>query len=154
MFNSGDLTASQGLVYCCHYSGRSKCCICVQKAPDILLSLAEASFFWYLISDFFYSRDQCPFIDHSIASPDHCFWLSAVQSTSPIFMCSQSVWNQISPDFSLELTRLFPEKHLILFLVLMIKDFRNFVLHNCILVFDAEQVYLKLQVPISRIRKL
>ena len=26
------------------------------------------------------------------------------------------------------------------------KDFRNFVLHNCILVFDAEQVYLKLQV--------
>ena len=26
------------------------------------------------------------------------------------------------------------------------KDFRNFVLHNCILVFDAEQVYLTLQV--------
>ena len=26
------------------------------------------------------------------------------------------------------------------------KDFRNFVPHNCILVFDAEQVYLKLQV--------
>ena len=26
------------------------------------------------------------------------------------------------------------------------KDFQNFVLHNCILVFDAEQVYLKLQV--------
>ena len=26
------------------------------------------------------------------------------------------------------------------------KDFRNFVLDNCILVFDAEQVYLKLQV--------
>ena len=25
------------------------------------------------------------------------------------------------------------------------KDFRNFVLDNCILVFDAEQVYLKLQ---------
>ena len=32
------------------------------------------------------------------------------------------------------------------FLVLKIKDFRNFILHNCILVFDAEQVYLKLQV--------
>ena len=26
------------------------------------------------------------------------------------------------------------------------KDFRNFVLDNCILDFDAEQVYLKLQV--------
>ena len=26
------------------------------------------------------------------------------------------------------------------------KHFRNLVLHNCILVFDAEQVYLKLQV--------
>ena len=26
------------------------------------------------------------------------------------------------------------------------KDFRNFVLRNCILVFDADQVYLKLQV--------
>ena len=35
MFNSGDLTASQGLVYCCHYSGRSKRCICVQNAPDV-----------------------------------------------------------------------------------------------------------------------
>ena len=25
-------------------------------------------------------------------------------------------------------------------------DFRNFVRHNCILIFDAEQVYLKLQI--------
>ena len=29
---------------------------------------------------------------------------------------------------------------------LKMKDFRNFVLRNCILVFDADQVYLKLQV--------
>ena len=28
----------------------------------------------------------------------------------------------------------------------MLKDFRNFVLHNCILVFDTEQVYFKVQV--------
>ena len=42
--------------------------------------------------------------------------------------------------------RIFSGKHLIHFLVLKIKDFRNFVLHNCVLVFDAEQVYLKLQV--------
>ena len=47
----------------------------------------------------------------------------------------------ISPDFSLELTGFFPGKHLIHFLVLKMKDFRNFVLD-----FDAEQVYLKLQV--------
>ena len=47
----------------------------------------------------------------------------------------------ISPDFPLELTGFFPGKHLIHFLVLKMKDFRNFVLD-----FDAEQVYLKLQV--------
>ena len=51
----------------------------------------------------------------------------------------------MSPDFSLELTGFFPGKHLIHFLVLKMKDFRNSVLDNCILVFDAEQVYLKLQ---------
>ena len=52
----------------------------------------------------------------------------------------------ISPDFPLELTGFFPGKHLIHFLVLKMKDFWNFVLDNCILDFDAEQVYLKLQV--------
>ena len=52
----------------------------------------------------------------------------------------------ISPDFFLESTGFFPGKHLIHFLVLKMKDFRNFVLHNCILDFDAEQVYLKPQV--------
>ena len=26
------------------------------------------------------------------------------------------------------------------------QDFRNFALHNCILIFDAEQVYLELKV--------
>ena len=52
----------------------------------------------------------------------------------------------ISPDFPLELTGFFPGKRLIHFLVLKMKDFRNFVLHNCILVFDAEQVYFKRQV--------
>ena len=35
---------------------------------------------------------------------------------------------------------------LIHFLVLKMKYFRNFVLHNCILVFDTEQVYFKVQV--------
>ena len=52
----------------------------------------------------------------------------------------------ISPDFPLELTGFFPRKHLIHFLVLKMKDFRNFVLDNCILDFDVEQVYLKPQV--------
>ena len=51
----------------------------------------------------------------------------------------------ISPDFPLELTGFFPGKHLIHFLVLKMKDFRNFVLDDCIPDFDAEQVYLKLQ---------
>ena len=52
----------------------------------------------------------------------------------------------MSPDFPFKLTGFFPGKHLIHFLVLKMKDFRNFVLDNCILDFDAEQVYLKLQV--------
>ena len=43
----------------------------------------------------------------------------------------------ISPDFPLELTGYFPGKHFIHFLVLKMKDFRNFVLDNCILNFDA-----------------
>ena len=51
----------------------------------------------------------------------------------------------IYPEFPLELTGFFSGKHLIQSLVLKRKDFRNFVLHDCILVFDAEQVYLKLQ---------
>ena len=51
----------------------------------------------------------------------------------------------ISPDFPLELIGFFPAKHLIHYLVLKMKIFRNFVLDNCILVFDAEQVYSKLQ---------
>ena len=50
-----------------------------------------------------------------------------------------------SPDFPLELTRFFPGKHLIHFLVLKMENFLNFVLDNFIFVFDAEQVYLKLQ---------
>ena len=52
----------------------------------------------------------------------------------------------ISPNFSLKLTVCFRGKHLNYFLVLKMKDFWNFVLHNCILNFDAEQVYSKLQV--------
>ena len=47
----------------------------------------------------------------------------------------------ISPDFSLELTGFFQGKRLIHFLVLKMKDFRNFVLDNWILDFDAEPVY-------------
>ena len=56
------------------------------------------------------------------------------------------MWYLQSPDFCLKLTGFFQGKHLIQFLVLKMKDFRNFVLDNCILDFDAEQVYLKLQV--------
>ena len=60
----------------------------------------------------------------------------------------------ISPDFPLELTGFFPGKHLIHFLVLKMKDFRNFILDNCILDFDAEQVYLNPQVTNLKTRKL
>ena len=83
----------------------------------------------------------------SLSEPGTCRWVS-------ILVCKaerrgfqpRCILIVISPDFPLELTAFFPGKHLIHFLVLKIKDFRNFVLDNCILNFDAEQVYLKPQV--------
>ena len=60
----------------------------------------------------------------------------------------------ISRDFFLEFTRFFPGKHLIHFLVLKMKDFRNFVIRNYILVFDAEQFYLKFQVTSFKNKEL
>ena len=48
----------------------------------------------------------------------------------------------------------FPGKHIIHFLVLKMKDFRTFVLHNCILVCGAEQVNLMLQVTNRKPRTL
>ena len=48
----------------------------------------------------------------------------------------------IYPDFPLDLTKFFPGQHLICFLANKMQDFWNFVLLD----FDAEQVYLKLQV--------
>ena len=53
--------------------------------------------------------------------------------------------------FFLDLTRFLPGTHLIQFWANKIHDFRNIFLNNCILIFDAEQFYLKVS---SRIRKL
>ena len=68
-----------------------------------------------------------------------------VQNVSLAGCCLSWVWQVIFPsnwqDFSGEALTPFFGDHLIHFL-----DFRNFVLHNCILIFDAEQVYSKLQV--------
>ena len=50
------------------------------------------------------------------------------------------------PSKLLELTRLFFGKHQIQFLVNKMQEFRNFVPHNCFLIYDAAQVYLKLKV--------
>ena len=48
----------------------------------------------------------------------------------------------IYPDFPLDLRGFFSRKHFIQFLANKMQDFRNFILHNCIRIFDAEQVYL------------
>ena len=64
--------------------------------------------------------------------------------------CKRGVsWTRSAREGASDITRFFPRIDLIFpdeALVLKKKDFRNFVLHNCTLVFDAEQVYLKLQV--------
>ena len=52
----------------------------------------------------------------------------------------------IYPDFPLDFTGFFPGKLLIQFLANKMQDFRNFVLHNCILDVDAEQVFPKPQI--------
>ena len=49
--------------------------------------------------------------------------------------------HEVAGQVSSDISRFFPGKHLIHFLVLKMKAFRNFVLDNCILDFDAEQVY-------------
>ena len=86
----------------------------------------------------------------SLVSHRHCDGVSTVteafRASPPSRGSERKRGSVISPDFSLELTGFFPGKHLIQFLVLKMKDFRNFVLDNCILDFDAEQVYLKPQV--------
>ena len=51
----------------------------------------------------------------------------------------------IFPDFSVDLTRFFQGMLLIQFSANEVQDFRNFVLHNCIPILDAEQVYVKPQ---------
>ena len=50
------------------------------------------------------------------------------------------------PHFPLKSTAFFLGKHLIHFLDNKMQDFRDFVLHNCILNFYSEQVYVKPQV--------
>ena len=52
----------------------------------------------------------------------------------------------ISPDFFPRIDKFFFREALNSFLVLKMKDFWNLVLHDCVLIFDAEQVYFKLQV--------
>ena len=56
----------------------------------------------------------------------------------------------IYADFPLDLTGVFSGKHKIQFLAYKMRDFWNFVLHNCIVIFDAEPVYLKIQATIFK----
>ena len=81
---------------------------------------------------------------------DHSRLVPAAQSrvsrrTSASCGSRRRVFGVIYPDFPLDLTGLFPGKHLIQFLANKMHDFRNFPLPKCILNFDPEQVYLKLQ---------
>ena len=50
----------------------------------------------------------------------------------------------IYTDFPFNLTRFFQGKHLIKFLANKMHDFQDVVLHDCMFIFDAGQVYSKL----------
>ena len=61
----------------------------------------------------------------------------------------QTAFNSMSCDlcrFHPQFDRIFSGKDLIQFLANKMQKFRKFHLHNCILIFDAEHVHLKLQV--------
>ena len=64
------------------------------------------------------------------------------------------IWAVIYPDFPPNLTGFFSGKHLIQLLANKLQDFWNFVLHYCVLLFDSEQIYLKIQVTWQLIRWL
>ena len=51
----------------------------------------------------------------------------------------------IYPYFPYDLKGFFPGKFLIQFLANKMQNFRNFILHNCTVIFDAELVYLSYQ---------
>ena len=75
-----------------------------------------------------------------------CKLMSTTFHSTEVMVCISLGALVILPKFPLSLTGFFPGKHLIQFLAYKMQDFRNFVLHNCILYFNTEQVYLKLQV--------
>ena len=79
---------------------------------------------------------------------------TSCEHTIQIVSLCQSLQPVIYSDFPLDLTGFFYGKNLIKFLANKMQDFWNFVLHNCILNFYAEQVYLNLKSQMSRIRKL
>ena len=86
-------------------------------------------------------------VSSSAASTANTILLRHQPAGRPLRWSTFLLSNVISPEFSLELTGFFQGRHLIHhFLVLKMKDFRNFVLDNCILDFDAEKVYSKPQV--------
>ena len=67
--------------------------------------------------------------------------------------CSRVIYSYASLNF----TGICSAKYFNQFLESKLQDFRNFVLHTCIVIFDDEQVYLtlrdKFKSPISRLRK-
>ena len=95
----------------------------------------------------------------SVSIENICCSLNGRQPLGWKYLTIQWIWDwnslnlTCSWSFDLWYLQIFPSnwpyffsgKHLIPFLVLKMKDFWNFVLDNYILVFDAEQVYLKLQ---------
>ena len=62
-----------------------------------------------------------------------------------ISLYAAQVWQQKGPSANSHLSRFFPRKLFIQFSVNKVQDFQIFVLHNCILIFDAEIFYLKPQ---------
>ena len=104
----------------------------------------------------------CPFDDSlgNIAADQVCYVSVLHWSQIPytVFLSTELCWGRLLEKVfhALEtgdisklppwIDWIFSGKHLIHFLVLKTKDFQSFVLHNCFLVFDDEQVYLKLQV--------
>ena len=82
--------------------------------------------------------------------------LSLGPTPAPVAQCAFSLQETVRDvsRFPLLFGWVLPREALNPILVNKMQDFRNLVLHNCILIFDAEHVYFKFKSPMSRIRKL
>ena len=101
-------------------------CFGTVSLNSIISFLKQSASLWKSLS----TVKQLSRISSWISGQNYKFLLLAFLRLMTCSMTIKAWLGVISPDFPLELTGFFLGKHLIQFLVLKMKDFRNFVLDN------------------------